>query len=70
MIRALKQESKTRRDYLHKLYASLSQRIPAIGGATVTKTAGAFNIKIVKSIIDPKRFLELSSSSSYLYLGE
>jgi Acylamino-acid-releasing enzyme, N-terminal domain len=72
MIRALKNESKTRREYLHKLYANLSQRVPAISGATATKTStnGSYNIKITKSIIDPKRFIELTSSSSYLYLPQ
>lgn len=70
MIKSLKQQSKSRRDYLHKLYAQLTYKIPAIQAAVVSNTpnADALNIKLVKSAVDLKRFQELQSSSSYLYL--
>jgi hypothetical protein len=70
MISTMKSKAKDRRDYLAKLYAQLSSRVPAYLGATVTQTpqVGGYQIKLLKSTTDLKRFKDLQSSSSYLYM--
>lgn len=69
MISSLKQQSKTRREYLHKLFSLLSSRIHAIAGATVTKVnPDILTIKVIKQQTDLQRFQDLASSSSFLYL--
>jgi hypothetical protein len=66
-MQRLSKETSSRREYLTKLFAHITQQVPAYAGVTVQPTAnGDLFIQLKKSTNCLKRFKTLSISSNYL----
>ena len=66
MFQSLITQSKSRREYLTKLYDSLNAAVYGYIGATVTGRNGWLNVRVHKETMDLKRFQKLQFTSQYL----
>lgn len=71
MFQSLRANTKTRREYLTKLFEAINSSITGYGGAVVSSlphpNQDSLHISLVKETMDLKRFLRLPHASQYLW---